>query len=156
MSGEFLLYQAPSGRSRTQVRLEDRTHWLTQQQLADLYESTPQNINQHIRASYTEGELMEAATCKSYLQARDEADSREGVTRIGGGVRARLQLPRTHAHGPVRADPSRAGNCCDAVATIELVAGARTAADQAPPRRETSTYEMCRSERWAVQSSDMN
>ena len=73
MSGEFLLYQAPDGSSRIQVRLEDRTLWLTQQQLADLYESTPQNITQHIRAIYTESELIEAATCKPYLQVRDEA-----------------------------------------------------------------------------------
>ncbi len=73
MSGEFLLYQAPDGSARIQVRLEDRTLWLTQQQLADLYESTPQNITQHIRAIYLESELAEAATCKPYLQVRSEA-----------------------------------------------------------------------------------
>lgn len=73
MSGEFLLYQAPDGSARIQVRLEDRTLWLTQQQLADLYQGTPQNITQHIRAIYSEGELTEAATCKPYLQVRAEA-----------------------------------------------------------------------------------
>ncbi len=73
MSGEFLLYQAPDGSARIQVRLEDRTLWLTQQQLADLYQGTPQNITQHIRAIYAEGELTEAATCKPYLQVRAEA-----------------------------------------------------------------------------------
>jgi hypothetical protein len=73
MTGEFLLYKAPDGSSRIQVRLEDRTLWLTQQQLADLYESTPQNITQHIRAIYAESELTEAATCKPYLQVRSEA-----------------------------------------------------------------------------------
>ena len=73
MSEEFLLYQAPDGSSRIQVRLGGRTLWLTQQQLADLYESTPQNITQHIRAIYAESELIEAATCKPYLQVRDEA-----------------------------------------------------------------------------------
>ena len=73
MSGEFLLYQAPDGSARIQVRLEDRTLWLTQQQLADLYQGTPQNITQHIRAIYSEGELTEVATCKPYLQVRAEA-----------------------------------------------------------------------------------
>ena len=53
--------------------MQDRTLWLTKQQLADLYESTPQNITQHIRAIYAENELIEAATCKPYLQVRDEA-----------------------------------------------------------------------------------
>ena len=168
MIGEFLLYQAPDGSSRIQVRLEDRTLWFTQQQLADLCESAPQNITQHIRAIYTESELIEAATCKPYLQVRAEAGRQVSrpssnttwmwssplanecartviwqsgrargsdfrVTRIVGGVRARLQLPRTHTHGPVGAAPSRAGNCCDAVATFELAACACTAADQGPP-----------------------
>ena len=73
MSEEFLLYPAPDGSSRIQVRLEGRTLWLTQQQLADLYESTPQHITQHIRAIYAGSELIEAATCKSCLQVRDEA-----------------------------------------------------------------------------------
>ena len=72
-SGEFLLYQAPDGSARIQVRLDGRTLWLTQQQLADLYESTTQNITQHIRAIYAEHELTAAATCKPYLQVREEA-----------------------------------------------------------------------------------
>lgn len=72
-SGEFLLYQAPDGSARIQVRLEDRTLWLTQQQLSELYESTSQNITQHIRAIYAEGDLAEAATCKPHLQVREEA-----------------------------------------------------------------------------------
>lgn len=44
--------------------------WLTQQQLSDLFKSTPQNITQHIRAIYQAGELREEATCKPYLQVR--------------------------------------------------------------------------------------
>ena len=73
MSEEFLHYQIPDGTSRFQVRLEGRTLWLTQQQLADLYESTPQNITQHVHAIYAESELIEEAVCKPYLQVRDEA-----------------------------------------------------------------------------------
>ena len=48
-------------------------------------------ITQHIRVPHAESELMEAATRKPYLQVRDEADSHDGVARIGVGVRARLQ-----------------------------------------------------------------
>ena len=50
---------------------------------------------------------------------------------------------------------SRAGNCCDAVATIEAVASACTAADRGPLARDFYA-EMCRSERWDVRSKDMN
>lgn len=73
MSEEFLLYQAPEGSSRIQVRPEGRALRLTQQQLADLYESTRQNITQHIRAICAGSELIEAATCKPCLQVRDES-----------------------------------------------------------------------------------
>ncbi|MCZ8234802.1 MAG: virulence RhuM family protein [Inhella sp.] len=70
--GELLLYQAEDGRARIQVRLAGNSLWLTQQQLAELYQSTPQNITQHIRAIYADGELLESATCKPYLQVRAE------------------------------------------------------------------------------------
>lgn len=71
-AGEFLLYQTEDAQTRIQVRLADGGLWLTQQHLADLYQSTPQNITQHIRAIYADGELLEAATCKPYLQVRQE------------------------------------------------------------------------------------
>lgn len=70
--GEFLLYQTEDAQTRVQVRLEAGDVWLTQQQLADLYQSSPQNITQHIRAIYESGELTEEATCKPYLQVRQE------------------------------------------------------------------------------------
>jgi hypothetical protein len=70
--GEFLLYQTEDAKARIQIRLEGGSVWLTQQQLADLYQSSPQNITQHIRAIYETGELQEEATCKPYLQVREE------------------------------------------------------------------------------------
>jgi hypothetical protein len=72
VGGEFLLYQTEDAQTRVQVRFEAGSVWLTQQQLADLYQSTPQNITQHIRAIYATGELREEATCKPYLQVREE------------------------------------------------------------------------------------
>ena len=70
--GEFLLYQTEDAQTRIEVRFEAGALWLTQQQLADLYQSTPQNITQHIRAIYGSAELREEATCKPYLQVRQE------------------------------------------------------------------------------------
>jgi hypothetical protein len=54
------------------VRLDGQTVWLTQQQIADLFQTTPQNITLHIGSIYEEGELTEEATCKDYLQVRQE------------------------------------------------------------------------------------
>lgn len=74
--GEFLLYQTEDTQTRVQVRFEAGDMWLTQQQLADLYQSSSQNITQHIRAIYGSGELQEAATCKPHLQVRQERGRR--------------------------------------------------------------------------------
>jgi len=70
--GLFLLYQAEDGRTRVEVRFENDTAWLTQAALAKLYQTTPQNITQHIAAVYEEAELDETATCKPFLQVRHE------------------------------------------------------------------------------------
>ncbi|MGZ5431838.1 MAG: hypothetical protein ACXWH7_02835 [Thermoanaerobaculia bacterium] len=70
--GELVLYRTADGRARVSVRFEDRAVWLTQAGLAELFQTTPQNITQHLAAIYEEGELEETATCKDYLQVRRE------------------------------------------------------------------------------------
>ena len=71
-SSEFILYQTEDGSSRIQVRLENETLWLTQAQIAVLFQTTPQNITLHLKAIFADGELDENATCKDYLQVRHE------------------------------------------------------------------------------------
>ncbi|MEI7892264.1 MAG: virulence RhuM family protein [Myxococcales bacterium] len=70
--GELLLYQTEDGRTRIECRFEGETVWLTQALLAELFQTTPQNITQHLGDLYAEGELDEGATCKSFLQVRTE------------------------------------------------------------------------------------
>ncbi|MBR4271386.1 MAG: virulence RhuM family protein [Bacteroidales bacterium] len=70
-ANEIVLYQ-PDETIKLEVRLENETVWLTQQQMADLFETTPQNITMHIRNLYKEGELTLEATCKDFLQVRLE------------------------------------------------------------------------------------
>ena len=53
--GEFLLYQTEDGQVRLDVRLEDETVWLTQQMIAELFQTTVPNISMHIRNIYAEG-----------------------------------------------------------------------------------------------------
>src|SRR5208337_4274313 len=72
-NGEILLYQTEDGRTRIECRFENETLWLTQALMADLFQTTPQNITLHIKSLYEEGEAVEAATCKDYLQVRQEA-----------------------------------------------------------------------------------
>jgi len=71
---EIVLYQTDDGRSLIQVRLEDDTVWLSQALIAELFQTTPQNVTIHIQEIYRSGELSEAATCKESLQVRTEGD----------------------------------------------------------------------------------
>ena len=70
--GEILLYKAEDGRTRIQCRLEGETLWLTQNQLAELFQTTQQNISQHVMNIYEAGELDEEATHKKFLLVRSE------------------------------------------------------------------------------------
>ncbi len=70
--GELILYQPGDRAPRIEVRLESGTVWLTQAQMAELYQTTVANINLHLKAIYAEGELAEAATIKPYLIVRPE------------------------------------------------------------------------------------
>jgi hypothetical protein len=69
---DLILYQTEDGKTRIQCRFEDESLWLTQAQMADLFQTTPQNITQHIKSIYEEGELSEDSTCKPLLQVRSE------------------------------------------------------------------------------------
>ena len=70
--GELILYTADDGSAAIQLRAEGGTVWLTQAEIATLFDTTPQNITQHTKAIYAEGELTEEATCKELLQVRQE------------------------------------------------------------------------------------
>lgn len=73
---EFLLYQTEDGQTRLEVRFDGETAWLTQAAIAELFQTTPQNITLHVASIYEEREVDEAATCKAFLQVRREG-SRE-------------------------------------------------------------------------------
>lgn len=70
--GQFLVYRAEDGTLKLDVRLEDETVWLTQQMMAELFQTTKQNISLHIQSILEEGELLSEATVKKYLSVRQE------------------------------------------------------------------------------------
>src|SRR5690554_5483334 len=69
---EILLYQTEDGRTKIDVRLEDETVWLSQVQMAELFQTTKQNISLHLKNVFEEGELQENATIKDYLTVQTE------------------------------------------------------------------------------------
>jgi len=68
----LLLYQTEDGRTRLECRFAEDTLWLTQVQMAELFQTSVQNIDLHLRNIYAEGELAPEATIKSYLIVRTE------------------------------------------------------------------------------------
>ena len=70
--GEMLIYRTEDGRTRIEVRFVDETVWLTQQQMAELFQTSRTNIVEHIRNIYEEGEREESATCRKFRQVRQE------------------------------------------------------------------------------------
>lgn len=71
-TGDVLLYEVAEGQLRLEVRLQDETLWLTQQQLAELFQTTQQNISFHIQNIYQEDELQREATHKKLLSVQRE------------------------------------------------------------------------------------
>ncbi len=70
--GQILIYQTENGQTKIDVRLEGETLWLSQADMARLYQTTRQNITTHIQNIYEEKELLPEATCKEFLQVQNE------------------------------------------------------------------------------------
>ncbi len=72
--GEIIVYQSGDGSVRLDVRLQDETVWLTQQLIAELFQTTVPNISMHIRNIFKESELTPEATVKNFLTVRREGN----------------------------------------------------------------------------------
>ena len=66
--GTILLYQADDGRTRIDVQLRDETVWLTQAQMAFLFQTERSVVTKHINNVFRSGELTRAAVCAKFAQ----------------------------------------------------------------------------------------
>ena len=64
--GEILIYQTENGLTDIEVKMQDETVWLTQQQLVELYQSSKSNVSEHIKHIFEEGELDEEAVVRKF------------------------------------------------------------------------------------------
>lgn len=71
-NSQIIIYQTESGKTKIDVRLENETVWLTQKSMAELFQTTTQNITIHLKNIFEEGELQEDTTCKDFLQVQKE------------------------------------------------------------------------------------
>lgn len=72
--GEILIYQTDDGQTNIEVKIEDDTVWLTQQQMSELFQTSRTNVVEHIKHIYEERELDEISTCRNFRQVRKEGN----------------------------------------------------------------------------------
>ena len=71
-SSQIEIFKTADGQVHLDIKLEQETLWLTQSQLAELFQVKPQNITMHLKKVFSDGELQEQATCKDFLQVQME------------------------------------------------------------------------------------
>jgi hypothetical protein len=80
---DLIIYQTSEGDTKIDVFIENETVWLTQNQMAELFQTTKQNISLHLKNIFDEGELNEKATVKEYLTtAKDRKKDLEAFKKI--------------------------------------------------------------------------
>jgi hypothetical protein len=84
MAGELLIYSTEDGRSRVECRFDGETIWLTQALMAELFQTTPQNITLHLKNIYADGELNPNSTIREFRIVQIESHSRA----LGSGERS--------------------------------------------------------------------
>ena len=73
-NNQIIIYQCEDGETRIEVKFAGETVWLSQQQMADLFQSSRSNVVEHIKHIYEEGELDEESTCRNFRQVRQEGN----------------------------------------------------------------------------------
>lgn len=73
-NGDIVIYQTNDGLTKIDVKIQDETVWLSQQQMAELYDTTKQNISLHIKNIFDEEELIENSTVKDFLTVQKEGN----------------------------------------------------------------------------------
>lgn len=76
-NNNIIIYQTDDGLTKIDVKLENETVWLSQQQMAELYDTTKQNISLHIKNIFEEKELFEDSTVKEFLKVQKEGTSNQ-------------------------------------------------------------------------------
>ena len=106
-NNQIQIFQSADGNVQLDIKLEQDTLWLTQAQLAELFQVKSQNITMHLKNIFAEQEVEESATCKDFLQVQKEG-SRAVKRRlkhynldaiISGGIVLIQHVPRSFVFG---------------------------------------------------------
>lgn len=87
--GELILYRTEDGRADVHLRAVEGTAWLTQAEIAELFDTTKQNVSLHIRNMVDDGELLAEATVKDSLTVQTEGTRHVNRTKKTEGPKQR-------------------------------------------------------------------
>ena len=73
-NNQIIIYQSEDGETRIEVKFTGETVWLSQQQMAERYQSSRSNVFEHIKHIYEDEELDEESTCRNFRQVRQEGN----------------------------------------------------------------------------------
>jgi len=73
-NGEIIIYQTDDGLTKIDVKIQNETVWLSQQQMAELFDTSRTNVIEHINNIYLEEELDKNSTCQNFRQVRKEGN----------------------------------------------------------------------------------
>ena len=109
--GQFLVYQAGDGKLKIDVRFQGETVWLTQMHMAELFQTTKQNVGQHLKHIFEEVELAEDSVVKDFFTTAADGRNtrRNSTTSMPSSPSATASNPKSppvSASGP----PSACGN----------------------------------------------
>ena len=74
--GDIVIYKTQDGLTKINVKFEDETVWLSQQQMALLFQTSRTNIVEHIKHILEEGELEQLSTCRNFRQVQTEGNTK--------------------------------------------------------------------------------
>jgi hypothetical protein len=109
---EIILYQTEDGRARIECRFENETIWLSLNQMAELFQTTKQNVSLHIQNIFAEGELQRGATVKESLTVQPEGKlppvatvAKFATVQIAGGILVLVRrILRKYGYPPDKQD----------------------------------------------------
>ena len=80
--GQFLVYQTEDGKLKIDVRFQGETVWLTQQHMAELFQTTKQNVGQHLKNIFEEEELTPDSVVKEFFTTAADGKGRSGIREV--------------------------------------------------------------------------
>ena len=83
MSNDMIIYNTEDGKSKISLKLENGTVWLSQLEIAELFETTKQNVSKHIKVIFEDGELLEKMAVNYQL-----------TTTQHGAIKGKIQMKK--------------------------------------------------------------